>query len=73
MSTKMEFNLEGEEFIPLQALLKVSGLCDTGGEAKVAITEGQVKVDGHVEIQRGKKIKAGQIVSFGGNEITVVD
>ena len=73
MANNMEFKLEGEEFIPLQALLKITGLCDTGGEAKVAITEGLVKVDGQVEIQRGKKIKAGQVVSFGGKDINVVE
>ena len=68
----MEFNLEGEEFIPLQALLKVVGVFDTGGEAKVAITSGQVKVDGKVEVQRGKKIRAGQVVSVAGQEIRVL-
>lgn len=69
----MEFKLEGEEFIPLQALLKVTDLIDSGGEAKAAITSGQVKVDGKVEIQRGKKIRAGQTVSFNGQTVKVVE
>ena len=68
----MEFKLEGEEFITLQALLKVSDLCSTGGAAKAAIVEGHVKVDGEVEIRRGKKIRAGQVVSFEGNEVRVI-
>lgn len=68
----MEFKIEGEEFITLQSLLKATGLCGTGGEAKHAIVEGQVLVDGEVEIRRGKKIRAGQVVSFGGQEIRVV-
>lgn len=68
----MEFKLEGEEFILLQALLKASGLCDTGGEAKAAITDGDVKVDGEVETRRGKKIRDGQVVTFGGKTIKVI-
>lgn len=68
----MEFKLEGEEFILLQALLKVSGLCDTGGAAKEAITGGEVKVDGEPELRRGKKIRAGQVVSYAGQEVKVL-
>lgn len=67
----MEFKLDGEEFIPLQSLLKVSGLCNTGGEAKNVIKDRQVKVDGVVEIQRGKKIVAGQVVVFGSKTVKV--
>lgn len=69
----MEIKLDGEEFILLQALLKTSGLCDTGGAAKIAITTGKVSVDGQIEIRRGKKIRSGQIVSFDGKKITVTD
>ena len=69
----MEFQLEGEEFITLQSLLKVAGLCGTGGEAKVAITSGEVQVDGAVETRRGKKIRTGQVVRFAGQEIRVTD
>lgn len=68
----MEFKLEDEEFILLQALLKASGLCETGGDAKIAIGEGHVKVDNEVETRRGKKIRDGQTVSFGGKKIKVV-
>jgi ribosome-associated protein len=68
----LEFKLEGKEFITLQSLLKVTGLRDTGGNAKHAITGGEVMVDGEVELRRGKKIRAGQVVSLGGQEIAVV-
>ena len=68
----MEFKLGAEEFITLQALLKAGGLCDSGGAAKIAITEGKVKVDGEIEIRRGKKIRVGQIVSLDGSEIKVI-
>lgn len=63
--------LEGEEFILLQSLLKLAGLCDTGGEAKQAIIGGQVTVDGVVETRRGKKITAGQVVVYSGKKIKV--
>lgn len=68
----MEFKLDGEEFILLQSLMKVAGLCDTGGEAKNVIKDGQVKVDGAVETRRGKKIISGQAVSYNGKTIKVV-
>jgi len=67
----MEFRLEGEDFIPLQSLLKAAGLCGSGGEAKAAIVGGQVKVDGEVETRRGKKIRTGQRVEFAGETIEV--
>ena len=68
----MEIKLEGKEFIMLQSLLKASGLTDTGGSAKLAIVGGQVLVDGVVETRRGKKIHAGQVVSYFGKTVTVV-
>ncbi len=67
----MEFKLEGEEFILLQSLLKAVGFVGSGGEAKVAIASGQVLVDGELETRRGKKIRAGQKVSFAGKEVKV--
>lgn len=66
-----EFNLEGKEFIELDNLLKVMGLCDSGGVAKIAIAEGLVKVNGQVELRRRCKIRAGQVVEFEGQKITV--
>ncbi|MBY0452178.1 MAG: RNA-binding S4 domain-containing protein [Bdellovibrionaceae bacterium] len=73
MSSTQEIKLDGEEFILLQSLLKYAGLCDTGGEAKAIITEGQVKVDGVVETRRGKKIRAGQVVFYNGLTVKIVD
>jgi ribosome-associated protein len=66
-----EFKLEGKEFIELDNLLKVMGLCDSGGSAKTAIAEGRVKVDGHVELRRRCKIRTGQFVEFEGCKILV--
>ena len=68
----MEFELNGEEFILLQSLLKASGLSESGGEAKISITSGQVLVDGEVEIRRGKKIRSGQVVTFKNQTIKVI-
>lgn len=66
-----EFKLEGKEFIELNDLLKIMGLCDSGGMAKIVITEGHVKVDGQVELRRRSKIRAGQMVEFNGRTIVV--
>lgn len=59
------------EFIKLQDLLKFSNLASTGGEAKIVIQEGEVTVNGEVCTMRGKKIRPGDVVSFGGEELTV--
>ncbi|MCW8831080.1 MAG: RNA-binding S4 domain-containing protein [Gammaproteobacteria bacterium] len=65
------FELEGREFIELNNLLKITGLCESGGRAKVLIADGQVKVDGTVELRKRCKIRQGQIVEFDGQKITV--
>ena len=59
------------EFIKLQDLLKFAGLVETGGEAKERIQSGQVRVGGEVCLQRGKKIRPGDDVRFGGDHYTV--
>ncbi len=59
------------EFIKLDSLLKLAGLVYTGGQAKMEILDGNVKVNGEVCLMRGKKIRRGDIVSFDGTEIIV--
>ena len=59
------------EFIKLQDLLKFANLVGTGGEAKIIIQEGEVKVNGEVCTMRGKKIRPGDIVEFDGEQLTV--
>jgi len=66
-----EFKLEGHKFIELNNLLKIMGLCASGGEAKAVIAEGRVKVDGNVELRKRCKIRTGQIVEFEGHHIIV--
>ncbi len=59
------------EFIKLDSLLKFAGLCSTGGEAKVLILDGEIKVNGEVCTMRGKKIYSGDVVSTKTAEIKV--
>jgi ribosome-associated protein len=61
----------GEDFIKLGQLLKAAGLVDTGADAKYAVEEGKVLVNGEVCTMRGKKIHSGDTVSYMGEEITV--
>lgn len=61
-----------DEFIKLGQALKLAGLVDSGVEAKEVITSGQVKVNGQVEIQRGKKIVDGDVVEFDGSQFKVI-
>lgn len=59
------------EFIKLQDLLKFAGLVETGGEAKERIQAGEAQVNGEPCLQRGKKIRPGDKVSFAGEVLTV--
>jgi ribosome-associated protein len=59
------------EFIKLQDLLKFANVVSTGGEAKIIIQEGEVKVNGEVCTMRGKKIRPGDLVELGDVQLTV--
>ena len=59
------------EFIKLQDLLKFANVVSTGGEAKIIIQEGRVKVNGEVCTMRGKKIRPGDLVELGDVQLTV--
>ena len=65
------FELTGE-YITLCNLLKVCGVTDTGGIAKLIIAEGEIEVDGQVELRKACKIRAGQQVTGNGFTINVV-
>ena len=62
---------EGEEFIKLGQALKAAGLVDSGVEAKIVIQGGEVLVNGEVDLRRGKKLVAGDMVSFRGRKIRI--
>ena len=68
----MEFKLEGADYIELKSLLKVTDLVDSGGAAKAAITNGEVKVNDIVETRKANKIKAGMKVTYNGQTVTVI-
>ena len=69
----METIVLRDEFIKLGQALKAAGLGDTGAQAKTVIQEGLVSVNGQVETQRGKKLYAGDEVSFEGQTVKIVD
>jgi ribosome-associated protein len=60
-----------EEYIKLGQALKAAGFVDSGAASKIVIQNGQVKVNGVTEYQRGKKLRAGDIVSYGGKQIEI--
>ena len=60
------------EFIRLDALLKFAAVVQTGGEAKLIITDGLVKLNGETCTQRGRKIHPGDIVTYEDNAFKVV-
>lgn len=60
-----------DEFIKLGQALKVTGLVESGVDAKMVILDGQVKVNGTVELQRGKKLHAGDVVEYDGETIRI--
>ena len=61
-----------DEFIKLGQALKLAGLCDTGVDAKFAVTDGKVKVNGEVDLRRGRKLYPGDTVEYSGKSFTVV-
>jgi ribosome-associated protein len=64
---------EGETFIKLGQLLKKANMVSTGVDAKFVIQEGKVSVNGQVELQRGKKIYPGDVVTFQSESVTVTE
>ena len=64
---------ETDEFIKLGQALKKAGLVESGVDAKFVIQDGLVKVNGETELQRGKKLHAGDVVEFEGETITITE
>lgn len=67
----MEKILINTEYIKLDQLLKFANAVEGGGMAKNVILDGLVKVNGQVELQRGKKLRDGDIVEFNNEEFIV--
>jgi ribosome-associated protein len=60
-----------EQIIQLDQFLKVIGLVSTGGQAKVVIQSGEVRLNGEVETRRKKKLHDGDIVTYEGESHSV--
>ena len=60
-----------DDFIKLGQAIKAAGLVESGVEAKIVIQNGEVKVNGAVETQRGKKLTGGEIIYYNGEEIKI--
>ena len=67
----LEFELD-RDHVELNQLLKLAGVCDSGGAGKALVASGAVSVDGAVELRKTCKIRAGQSVSLGDHRIDVV-
>lgn len=60
-----------EEYIKLGQALKAAGLAGSGVEAKIAIQDGHVRVNGEIETRRGKKLVAGDKVEYNGETVQI--
>ena len=67
----IDFELRGE-YIALDALLKATGMSDSGGAAKALVASGRVQVDGRDELRKTCKIRAGQVVAVTGTRVRVM-
>ncbi|MBL4938394.1 RNA-binding S4 domain-containing protein [Clostridium sp. YIM B02515] len=60
------------EYIKLDAFLKWAGAVGMGSEAKIVVQNGEVKLNGNIEVQRGKKLVKGDIIEFDGESYKIV-
>ena len=67
---RITFELAGE-YVELNQLLKLVGLCNSGGEGKMLVAQGEVTVDGVQELRKTAKIRAGQVVRLHDMTVTV--
>lgn len=61
-----------DDYIKLGQALKAADLCESGVEAKFAVLDGKVKVNGAVELQRGKKLHDQDVVEYAGETIRIL-
>lgn len=62
---------ENDEFIKLGQVLKKAGLVESGVDAKMVIQDGLVELNGQVELQRGKKLYGGEVISYNGESVKI--
>jgi ribosome-associated protein len=68
----MEFDLEKHEYIELNKLLKILNLAESGGQANMMITEGEVTLNGTLETRKRKKLFKGDVIVFMGQNVKIV-
>lgn len=62
---------DSDDFIKLGQALKAAGLVESGADAKQAIQDGEVTVNGEVDIRRGRKLYDGDTVEYGDKKIII--
>jgi len=67
----MVFNLNGTEYIELIKLLKLLHIAESGGHAKIMVEDGEVKLNGKVELRKRAKLRPGDLVETSGKQITI--
>jgi ribosome-associated protein len=67
---QLEFTVRGEH-VELNQLLKLCGVCDSGGAGKMLVASGAVKVDGKTELRKTCKLRPGQVVTLGDIRIDI--
>jgi ribosome-associated protein len=67
----VDFHLD-RDHVELHQLLKLAGLCDSGGAGKAMVASGVVRVDGQTELRKACKLRAGQVVRVDDVEIRVL-
>lgn len=60
------------DYIKLEQVLKLANIVSTGGQAKLMIKDGQVKVNGDMCLQRGKKVRKGDVISIQGQDDIII-
>lgn len=63
--------MDANDYIKLDSFLKFVNAVSSGGEAKIAIAAGEVKVNGEIETRRGRKLRSADVVEFGGSRFDV--
>ena len=67
----MIYNLKGAEYIELIKLLKLLRIAESGGQAKMLVEDGEVKLNGNPESRKRAKLRAGDLVEIFGKEIAI--
>lgn len=69
----MDFQLKGSEYIELIKLLKVLRISESGGQAKLMVEDGEVKLNGEVETRKRAKLRKGDIIEIFGETVRITD